>query len=126
MVNDLEIRESTIAGRGLYALRSFEAGDTVLQWDLSHSIAIEEWPSLSEEERRYTHPLNAQRILIVQPPERFVNHSCDPNTRVINFSDVAIRRITAGEEITSDYGSEGAAVSFQCSCGSSKCRGVIK
>ena len=126
MFNDLEIRESTIAGRGLYALRNFEAGEKVLRWDLSHSIAIEEWSSLSEEERRYTHPLNAQRILIVQPPERFVNHSCDPNTRVINFSDVAIRRIAIGEEITSDYGSEGAAVNFKCSCGSRTCRGVIK
>jgi SET domain-containing protein len=126
MKDHLEIRESKINGQGLFALRVFQAGDTVLQWDLSQSIAVEEWASLAEDERRYTHPLNTQRILIVQAPERFVNHSCQPNTRLDNFRDVAIGRIETGQEITSDYGSEGVAVSFQCSCGSAACRGFIK
>jgi SET domain-containing protein len=120
--DDVEVRESKIQGLGLYALRAFESGEIVLRWDLSHTIPAEQLPSLSEQDRRYTHPLDEQRILIVQPPERFVNHSCSNNSEVRNFSDVAIRRIEAGEEITSDYGSDGSGVSFDCACASPNCR----
>jgi SET domain-containing protein len=125
MTSDVEIRESGIQGRGLYAKRVFEPGETVLRWDLSHTIPNEQLLALTEDERRYTHPLDAERTLIVQPPERFVNHSCDGNTEVRDFCDVAIKRIEIGEEITSDYGTVGAAVSFECKCGSVKCRKII-
>jgi SET domain-containing protein len=124
-MEDVEVRQSGIQGRGLYALRAFAQGETVLKWDLSHTIPNEELSSLSESERRSTHPLDAQNTLIVQAPERFVNHSCNNNTEVRNYCDIAIRGIEAGEEITSDYGSDGAVVSFECACGSDNCRKVI-
>ena len=124
-IDDVEVRASGIQGRGLYALREFNAGEIVLRWDLSHTIPNEQVASLTEAERRYTHPLEDQRTLIVQPPERFVNHSCRNNTEVRDFSDVALRRIEVGEEITSDYGSDGSGVRFDCLCGSDNCRGRI-
>jgi SET domain-containing protein len=122
---NVEIRQSGIQGRGLFALRTFAPGDIVLRWDTSHTIPSDKLFSLSEEERRYTHPLDEQRTLIVQPPERFVNHSCSNNTEVRDFCDVAISRIEVGEEITSDYGSDGSGVSFKCLCGTENCRGMI-
>ena len=123
--DSIEIRDSQIQGRGVYAARAFNAGEIVLSWDLSHTIPSDQLTTLPEDERRYTHPLDEHRTLIVQAPERFVNHSCAPNTEVREFCDVAIRRIEVGEEITSDYGDEGAAVSFECKCGSDKCRKQI-
>jgi SET domain-containing protein len=123
---DVEIRQSQIQGSGLYAKRAFSPGEIVLRWDLSHTMPNDQVSRLSEQERRYTHPLDDQRTLIVQPPERFVNHSCEGNTEVRDFCDVAIRRIEVGDEITSDYGLEGATVKFQCTCGSSRCRNHIK
>jgi uncharacterized protein len=124
-IEEVEVRQSGIQGRGLYALRAFERGEVVLRWNTSHTIPRDKLFSLSEDERRYTHPLDEQRTMIVQPPERFVNHSCSNNTEVRNFCDVAIRRIDVGEEITSDYGSDGSGVSFACQCGSENCRGII-
>ena len=124
-VDGVGVRESGIQGRGLYALREFNAGEIVLRWDLSHTIPHEQVDSLTEAERRYTHPLDDKRTLIVQPPERFVNHSCRNNTEVRDFCDVALRRIEVGEEITSDYGSDGSGVRFDCLCGSDNCRGRI-
>jgi SET domain-containing protein len=121
----VEVRQSKIQGRGLYALRSFDPGEVLLRWDLSKTISREQLGSLSPDELRYTHPLDNERVLIVQPPERFVNHSCNNNTEVRDFCDVAVVPIKCGDEITSDYGSDGAAVSFQCQCGSANCRGVI-
>ena len=123
--DDVEIRESQIQGSGVYARRVFDPGEVVLRWDLSHTIPNEQVSKLSVADRRYTHPLDAERTLIVQSPERFVNHSCDGNTEVRDFCDVAIRRIEVGEEITSDYGAIGAVVSFECKCGSKKCRKLI-
>src|ERR1044071_4783878 len=113
-VADVEIRESLIQGTGLYAKRAFNRGEIVLSWNLSHTIPNEQVAALPEEERRYTHPLDEHRTLIVQSPERFVNHSCDGNTEVRDLCDVAVRRIEVGEEITSDYGTVGAVVSFEC------------
>ena len=124
-IANVEIRQSKIQGQGLYARRIFEPGEVVLRWDCSHTLTSDQLAQLTEEERRYTHPLDNERTMIVQPPERFVNHSCDNNTGVRGFCDVAIRRIEIGEEITSDYGSDGASVSFECLCGSDVCRKVI-
>jgi len=121
----VEIRKSKIQGEGLYALRVFEPGEVVLRWDCSHTITSDQLAQLTKEERRYTHPLDSERTMIVQPPERFVNHSCENNTEVQDFSDVAIRRIEIGEEITSDYGTDGSGARFECLCGSVVCRKVI-
>ena len=60
---------------------------------------------------------------ILQPPERFVNHSCNNNTIVRNLCDVAVRDIQVGEEITSDYSSSDSGnQSFLCACGAPNCR----
>ena len=121
----VEVRESKIQGQGVYALRAFAPGEVVLRWDLSNTIRKEMLSTLASGELVYTHPLDASLVLIVQPPERFVNHSCNNNTEVRDFCDVAITRIECGDEITSDYGGDGSAVPFRCQCGSTRCKGVI-
>jgi uncharacterized protein len=121
----VEVRRSPIHGLGVYARRSFEAGEVVLRWDTSRRLTAEELASLPEEERRYTHPFDALTTILVQPPERYVNHSCDNNTSVRDFCDVAVRRIEPGEEVTSDYSSDGSGSRFECSCGAENCRGVV-
>ncbi len=60
----------------------------------------------------------------MQSPEKFVNHSCQANTKVKNGCDIAIKNIKKGEEITADYGKE-ISVSFICRCGHKNCRGII-
>jgi len=122
---DVEVRKSTIHGLGLYARRAFRAGEIVLRWNLSRLISKNELASLPEHERRYTHPFDAERILIVQPPERYVNHSCANNTVVRDFCDVAVRPIEAGEEITSDYSTDESGSKFTCSCGAENCRRTV-
>ncbi|MHC5034292.1 MAG: SET domain-containing protein-lysine N-methyltransferase, partial [Planctomycetota bacterium] len=64
------------------------------------------------------------------PPERYINHSCDPNSfvrAVLGTRYVFARRdIAAGEEITYDYcvDGEGDTV-WTCNCGSDRCRHTI-
>ena len=122
MSKPFEIKPSAIHGSGLFACRNFEPGEVVLRWDVSHLIPNELLSSLSPEERRYTHPFDGRKTLLVQPPERFVNHSCDNNTIVKDFCDVAIKAIRPGDEITSNYGEDGSGSKFNCRCGSGNCR----
>jgi SET domain-containing protein len=125
MTSSVELRRSSIHGIGVYALRDFKTGEVVLRWDVSHIISNKELNSLSKDERAFTHPFNESSTLIVQPPERYVNHSCANNTVVRDFCDVAVRNISEGEEVTSDYSSNGAGLKFTCSCGAASCRGMI-
>ena len=122
---DVEIRKSTIHRSGLYALRDFRAGEVVLRWDTSHRVPGDRIEDYKRDQDVYLHPYAAGSFFIVQPPERYVNHSCDHNTEVRDFMDVAIREIKAGEEITSNYETDGAGLSFPCHCGANNCRGRI-
>ena len=79
-----------------------------------------------EEEQKFVYYAGDKRIL-VKPPARFVNHSCDPNTFIRNFRGIAKRDIKKGEEITEDYSKENNPnLNMKCNCGSKNCRGIIK
>jgi len=123
--DDVDIRSSRIHGKGLYAGRFFKAGDVVLRWKLDQRIDSTDLANLPAEERKYLHPLDEKTFVVLQAPERYVNHSCNNNTAVRHCSDVAVRDIQVGEEITSDYSSDGSGQSFACSCGANNCRQVI-
>jgi SET domain-containing protein len=99
---DFEVRESPINGKGIFAKRLIKSGEIVFVWH-PKTLTKEESSKLSKTElKHYTYP-DGDKILWMQPPERYINHSCDANTVVIGKSDVASRDIRAGDEITSDY-----------------------
>ncbi len=121
----VKVRRSGIDGLGVFALRPFSAGEVVLRWNVSKRVSRGQASGLPDAEQNYLHPYDGESLVVVQPPERYVNHSCDNNTLVRDFCDVAVRDILAGEEITSDYEADGAGQKFECRCGSAKCRGSI-
>lgn len=64
-----------------------------------------------------------------EPPSRFLNHSCDPNTGVRETTEIiALARIEAGVELTFDYSTSMAEDSWEmdCSCAAANCRGRIR
>ena len=64
----------------------------------------------------------------------FVNHGCDPNTRIhvvegeAKVSFVAIKPIREGEHLTFDYSTSEWDMDekFDCHCGSPTCSGYIR
>ena len=121
MNNDIEIRQSNISGRGVFARRQFRKGETVFRWDLSQKIRRDNIGSLSSDQHHFLNPFDDDFFVLVGEPERYVNHSCANNTQVKQFTDVAVRDILPEEEITSDYRSGGAVIDFVCRCGSPNC-----
>ena len=121
---DVVRKKSKIHGFGIFAARDFKKGEIVLKWN-PRELKKEQVKGLSEGEKRYIAFLKG-KIFLMQPPERFVNHSCDANTRAENFCDVAKRDIKMGEEITANY-SENMVPGerMECNCGSKNCRKII-
>ncbi len=125
MSKDVVVKKSRLSGMGVFAARNFKKGEVVMRWN-PLIIKKEDLKKLSQEEWHYIDHPTPKKYFLMQPPERYVNHSCDANTIARNSRDVARRAIKKGEEITSDYEKLGSStIVFKCMCGSKKCRGMI-
>ncbi len=118
-MENIVIKKSKINNKGVFAARDFKKGEVVILWH-PKIISKKEFEDLTKENNQYLMNQDGNYFLM-QSPEKFVNHSCDPNTKSINKSDVATRDIKSGEEITSFYLDPGS----KCNCGSQSCRGMI-
>jgi len=118
----VEIRNSILHSKGLFATEKIKKGEVVVAWQ-PKVITKDEATELPEDEREhYLYP-DGEKLLWMQPPERYINHSCNPNTYVVGKSDVASRDIEAGEEITSDY-VDLETENFICNCGAANCKSL--
>jgi len=125
-MSDVVVKESSIKGRGVFATRTFRKGEKVLQWNLQIVAHPDDISSVPHDEQKYLAPYGSQFVLL-QEPERYVNHSCDANTESRNGADVAVRDISAGEEITANYVKEGSPnQDFICKCGAKVCVGRVR
>jgi len=96
------VAPSQIEGFGVFAKRSFKKGEVVLKWH-PKILTQDEEKAIPIEDKRYLNKLKTGQTMLMQIPERYVNHSDNPNTSVIDDADVAIKNINVGEEITSNY-----------------------
>ena len=118
------VRDSPIHGRGVFAARRIAAGEVVID-GCREVLSDEALQSLPPDEKVFLSVVNGQHILMM-PPARFVNHSCNPNARGTDQHDVAIRVIEAGEEVTVDYAAEHVpGLTLQCNWQAPNCRGFI-
>lgn len=122
-MDKIVVRASQIHGRGVFAARRIEPGEVII--DGCRDVLSEEAAkALPPDERIYLSVMDGRNILM-RPPARFVNHSCNPNARGSDQYDVAIRVIEAGEEVTVDYVAEVPGITMQCNCKAPNCRGLI-
>lgn len=129
----LSIRQTSDKGVGVYADAAYLRGETVLRFGGS-LLTQEEVPyPLAPEDDHY---LQIGPLMYLGPsggPDDFVNHSCDPNSKVVVDDDrawlVAIRPIAVDEEVTFDYSTTSTETpdrwTLQCRCKSTRCRGVV-
>lgn len=120
---NVEVGDTSRKGKGLFAIRAFKKGEQVLDWNIENRFLTEsEIEDLPEVEKKYI-ALYKGKYLLIPEPERYMNHSCDPNTETqADGTDIASRDIEVGEEITGDYTKEGSFLGFTCLCASSHCK----
>lgn len=126
---DVAVRSSAIQGLGVFAARPFCKGAVVQVIDDSR-VVDDLHPLGSGDDSRHCDYLEAGKVVLMQPPERHINHSCDPNTYVKTVDGrrlvIALRDIPAGEETTYDYCiNSGGDTVWTCHCGAARCRGEI-
>lgn len=98
----LIIGKGNLAGKGVYTNRDFKKGEVVIKYNLK-PLTGEEFENLPDSEKTFTH-IHWEITYLYLEPERYVNHSKNPNTyqNLINKCDIALRDIKKGEMITTD------------------------
>jgi hypothetical protein len=101
-MKSVTIGTGSLHGKGVYAARDFQKGEVVIQYHLK-PLGDAEFENLPESEKDFVHTHWNQRYLYSKP-ERYVNHSSDPNTYqdLEKQCDIALRDIQQGEMITTN------------------------
>lgn len=124
--DNIEVRPSAKGGLDVFALKPFNPGDFIRERLIVQEITPENPlpPDVNPD-----HAFQADgKWLLVGEPDRYLNHSCDPNAWLRYVEDrielIARRQIEPGDEITLDYLINNAGGdSWPCNCGASRCRG---
>lgn len=126
----LVVRPSRIHGKGLFTLQPIPARRKIGELT-GERIPLREARRRARE-RKIIAIVELDRAAIDATDGnefRFVNHSCRPNTFMRRTSErvefYARRAISAGEELTCDYGETQHEGSLPCACGVEGCRGNL-
>jgi hypothetical protein len=97
--DDVEVRPTDTSGVGVFALRDFKRGETVV---VGRSVSVH------SERTIFTIQTGPETHVLMDEPAIRLNHSFHPNTAVRDnafgaYDFVAISDIAAGDEISFDY-----------------------
>jgi uncharacterized protein len=139
----LQVRDSNVHGRGVFATRRIEKGERIIEYlgeRVSHGEADRRYESKDENDSHtFLFIVDSKTVIdagVDGNDARFFNHSCDPNCEsVVEKRRVfieALRTIEPGEEMTYDYqiykeegDPENIDEVFACRCGFANCRGTM-
>lgn len=127
---DVQAHPSGIEGLGIFAGRAFGAGERIRRINVVREVTATA-PLREDLGERLDHCAYPNgKTVLYGPPDRYTNHSCDPNAYELHDRDatylVARRDIAAGDEITCDYNinvTNGTA--WPCRCGAARCQGQV-
>lgn len=125
----VSVRTAEDRGKGLFAVCGFLPGAKIRRLNIEREVS-EERPLGQDDDPDHAFFWDG-KLLLVGEPDRYLNHSCDPNSYIRSSNAhgggielIARRPIAAGEEITLDYLiNNPGGDSWKCGCGSPRCRG---
>jgi SET domain-containing protein len=139
----IEVRESRVAGLGVFALVDFAKGDRIAEYvgeRISHEEADRRYDDEAmEKHHTWLFTVDDQTCIdagVGGGDSRYINHSCAPNCEAVQegsriFID-ALAPVARGTELFYDYRYETAGLStsdarrlYPCHCGATSCRGTI-
>lgn len=124
----IEIRDSAIDGKGLFAAEPIKRGERI---QFIQGATFKKVIKKSDEAMALMNSIGVGRHLWIDTegtPFRYINHSCEPNAAIVGTKTViAIKNIPKDGEIFMDYSLTDADPlwSMKCSCGAKTCRGTI-
>ena len=130
MDKNVIIKESSVEGKGVFALKDFKKDELILHIN-GKVIETDDPSSFPKEIQDHWFPFDKnggkRKYVLPEAPWKYLNHSCNPNAAIKNNKDiVAIRPIKKGDEIVFDYAMNNIDDwKMECKCGSENCRKII-
>ncbi|MFA7717978.1 MAG: SET domain-containing protein-lysine N-methyltransferase [Candidatus Absconditabacterales bacterium] len=124
-----ETKVSPIDGLGLFSARDIHKNEVVAAWG-GHILTKDEISDLPDE-ISYNYALEIYPGFYLAETQRkeldrsdFINHSCDPNCKIVNkLIMITKRKIHKGEELTCDFSAKNnKGNKIICTCNSKKCK----
>jgi SET domain-containing protein len=130
----VEVRDSSIHGKGTFASAFLESETLILDYTgelIDRKTAVERDNPDAPDYSCYILQIDDDVFIdarLVEHPAKYVNHSCEPNcgiSRDVTRAFVCtLRTIHPGEELTYDYGYDDGE-NLTCRCKARTCRGTI-
>jgi uncharacterized protein len=134
----IEVRESNVHGRGVYAMQFIAKGRRIIEYT-GERVPWEAAPDDKNDPHTFNFGLENGDVINAEVggnDARWINHSCNPNCEAVEEDDrifiYAMRNIQAGEELLYDYRmqidepiTDAAKKKFACHCGAFNCRGTM-
>ena len=139
----IEVRQSGVHGRGVYALTPIAAGTRIIEYTgerISWEEAVERHPH-DPAQPNHTFYFHLDGGLVIDAlyggnDSRWINHACEPNCEAEEVDGrvfiQALRDLAPGEELFYDYGlvlderhTAKVKKQFACWCGAATCRGTM-
>ncbi len=121
------LKKSKIEGKGLFAKKEIKKGEVV--GEFKGRIY-----STKEVERKKLHiylfQIDWEKWMYVKTTEKYINHSCSPNTYIKQKTKIAaFKNIKKGDELTIDYDTlewDYKKAKIKCKCGTKSCRKILQ
>ncbi|MBV8037444.1 SET domain-containing protein-lysine N-methyltransferase [Roseateles sp.] len=139
----IEVRDSGVHGRGVYAAAPIRAGAKIIEYTgerITWDEAVERHPH-DPSQPNHTFYFHLDGGLVIDAlyggnDARWINHACEPNCEADEVDGrvfiKALRDLTPGEELFYDYGlvlderhTAKVKKQFACWCGAATCRGTM-
>ncbi len=139
----IQVRRSSVHGKGVFALRAIAAGDPVIEYKgqlITWKEALRRHPhDPSDPNHTFYFHIDDKHVIdgkVGGNVSRWINHACDPNCEAEEDGSrmwiKALRDLWPGEELFFDYGlvidarqTAKLKREYACRCGSPICRGTM-
>lgn len=122
------IKNTSDRGRGVFASKNFMQGDVICR--VTGRVVLDvDALKMSRYALNHMSAVSLHEWILVDPPMKYINHSCEPNVYEKDGFVLAMRQISSGDELFFDYSINGVSNvdtwKMKCKCGNVSCRGVI-
>jgi hypothetical protein len=139
----IQVRRSSVHGKGVHALKPIAAGERIIEYKgeiITWDEALERHPH-DPADPRHTFYFHIDDTHVIDGgaggnAARWINHACEPNCQAEEIGSRvfihALRDLAPGEELSYDYGlviderrTARLRNQYACRCGSARCRGTM-
>jgi hypothetical protein len=124
-MSNVTVRNVGKKGKGVFALKDFKKGELIVRRKKGKIFKESGIPHHWKGKWIYLDKIGEGKFELGQSPDKYFNHSCNPNAFVKNRKVFAMKSIKKGQEITFDYAINNDYASIRkerCYCGSKNCR----